>query len=235
MTKTELDPVEHAMEAVRNVVRSAQVAMGMEVEDKRKDTLKDDQDAFLAEVSKEVTTWVKQVQQMEDANVTELRSSLDAVYEQLNLGSTLQWSRQSKAADRVMTWRAIRKKTDPSTKNLLIAIERIRRRYDKGVYEITDKVRPWTDEEILDGVQAVTDSLTGKKNSLSSITGDLESTADTITEAIKPFSNEDVQAFTSEIDVRWKYGVQAAEEELRAGVCICVCVLNRECVVCVCQ
>jgi len=222
MTKTEPSPMEDAKEAVCNAVRSAQAALGMEVQDKAKDSSKDaskdDQDAFLAEVSKEVTTWVKQVQQIEDANIAELRSSLDAVYEQLNLGSSLQWSRQSKAADRAVTWRAIRRKTDPATKNLLIAIERIRRRYDKGMFAITDKVRPWTDEEILDGVQAVTDSLTGKKNSLSSITGDFESTADTITEAIKPFSNEEVEAFTSEIDVRWKYGLQVAEEDLRAGV-----------------
>ena len=46
------------------------------------------------------------------------------------------------AADRVVTWRAIRKQTDPSTKNLLISIERIRRKYDKGMYRLTDTVRP---------------------------------------------------------------------------------------------
>ena len=56
------------------------------------------------------------------------------------------------AADRVVTWRAIRKQTDPSTKNLLISIERIRRKYDKGMYRLTDTVRPWTEEEIVAGV-----------------------------------------------------------------------------------
>ena len=70
------------------------------------------------------------------------------------------------AADRVVTWRAIRKQTDPSTKNLLISIERIRRKYDKGMYRLTDKVRPWTEEEIVAGVQTVTDSLTGMDTAL---------------------------------------------------------------------
>ena len=58
-----------------------------------------------------------------------------------------------------MSWRSIRKKTDPSTKNLLITIERIRRRYEKEsdslVFRLTDKVRPWTEEEIMDGVKKV--------------------------------------------------------------------------------
>ena len=53
-----------------------------------------------------------------------------------------------------------------STKNLLISIERIRRKYDKGMYRLTDKVRPWTEEEIVAGVQTVTDSLTGMDTAL---------------------------------------------------------------------
>ena len=79
------------------------------------------------------------VQEMEDANVDDIRESVDAVYEQLNLGSSLQWSRQSSAADRVVAWRRIRKLTDPSTKSLLISIEKIRWGEERRVSE--DRVR----------------------------------------------------------------------------------------------
>ena len=93
-----------------------------------------------------------------------------------------------------------------------------RRRYEKGVFKMTDKVRPWTQEEIIDGLGTVTDSITGKKNSLSSISDDLELTTESLTDVIKPLSNEEVEKFASEIDDRWSSGVQAAEEELQAGV-----------------
>jgi hypothetical protein len=177
-------------------------------------------DEFLLEVGREVNAWVKEVQGTEDARVDEIGDSLDAVSEQLNRGSSLQWGERASPSDRNVTMRFSRKQMvrDPSTKNLLISIERIRRRYEQGVYQMTDKVRPWTQQEIVDAVQSVSDTITGEVNSLSKLSGDWESTTESLTEVIKPLSTEEVEAFTSEVDVRWKDVVQAAEEELRAGV-----------------
>ena len=121
-------PFAEARAAVCGAVKSAGAAIGLPVDewDKPDDAISPEVDQFVAEVDKEVSKWVKQVQEMEDANVDDIRDSLDAVYEQLSAGSSLQWSRQASAADRVMAWRRIRKLTDPSTKSLLITIEKIR-------------------------------------------------------------------------------------------------------------
>jgi hypothetical protein len=221
VTQTTSDPLEDAKKVLCETVKSARMALGLPVDEWDKDrerTSGGDVDKFYEEVEKEVSEWVKQVQQMDEELVGDVRKSLEAVYEQLNRGSSLQWSRQAKAAERVITWRAIRKQTDPSTKNLLISIERIRRKYDQQVYKMTDQVRPWTEDEIKQGVINITDSITGTKDSLSAIQRDLEKTTDSITGAVKPLMPQEVEKFSSEIDLRWKYGVQAAEEELCAGV-----------------
>lgn len=126
------------LEAICSVVRAVGRAVGLPVEEWEKSNeaaTSLEVDNFVAEIDKEVSKWVKQVQEMEDANVNDIRESVDAVYEQLNLGSSLQWSRQSSAADRVVAWRRIRKLTDPSTKSLLISIEKIRWGEERRVNE----------------------------------------------------------------------------------------------------
>ena len=45
----------------------------------------------------------------------------------------------------------------------------------------------------------VSDSLTGEENTLSKIGGNLETTAEGLTDVIKPFSSEEVSAFTAEL------------------------------------
>jgi len=128
VTLNRAGPFAQARASVCLAVKSAGAAIGLPVDewDKNDDSISPEVDEFVAEVDKEVSKWVKQVQEMEDANVDDIRDSLDAVYEQLSVGSSLQWSRQASAADRVMAWRRIRKLTDPSTKSLLISIEKIR-------------------------------------------------------------------------------------------------------------
>jgi len=256
MTDTGRKTVQDARSAACRAIRSALAAAGVPMDrrdDEQVESSRAKVDEFLLEVGREVNAWVKEVQGTEDARVDEIGDSLDAVSEQLNRGSSLQWGERASPSDRNVTMRFSRKQMvrDPSTKNLLISIERIRRRYEQGVYQMTDKVRPWTQQEIVDAVQSVSDTITGEVNSLSKLSGDWESTTESLTEVIKPLSTEEVEAFTSEVDVRWKDVVQAAEEELRAGVeraryqlrrrtkfrtveeeaavcvCVCVCVCAR--------
>ena len=50
-------------------------------------------------------------------------------------------------------WRALRRSTDPSTKEFLLAMERIRREYDGGIMALTDAVQPLTEEEVRMGFE----------------------------------------------------------------------------------
>ena len=46
----------------------------------------------------------------------------------------------------------------------------------------------------------MSDSLTGEENTLSKIGGNLETTAEGLTDVMKPFSTEEVRAFTAELN-----------------------------------
>jgi hypothetical protein len=55
-------------------------------------------------------------------------------------------------------WKELRKITDERTKTLLTSLERARVEYDRKVYDLTDLVRPFTEEEIASGIEKVGDT-----------------------------------------------------------------------------
>ncbi|EKX38074.1 hypothetical protein GUITHDRAFT_165320 [Guillardia theta CCMP2712] len=197
------------------LLNAARSALGIKPEEKEEDQLKsqaetrEQVETFLRQVEDEVRGWVKQMQGMEEHNIAELRSSLDALYEVLSLGSALQWTKPASPMERRGTWRALRKKTDPSTKNLLFAIERLRRRYDKGVRRLTSVAVPLTEEEIKDGFEKAL----GKK-----AIKDIEDNLMFVSDTMKPLTSEEVDARLMDLDEKWKYGMHEAEEQLRAGI-----------------
>jgi hypothetical protein len=101
-----------------------------------------------------LTAW--QVGEAEDKRLSELNKSLEAVYEVMNKklnaprGASSSFS-QIRAS--LKAWRALRRSTDPSTKDFLLAMERIRREYDDGVMALTSTVQPLTDEEVRQGFE----------------------------------------------------------------------------------
>ncbi len=50
-------------------------------------------------------------------------------------------------------WRALRRSTDPSTKEFLLSMERIRRDYDEGILALTSTVQPLTEDEVRQGFE----------------------------------------------------------------------------------
>ena len=91
-----------------------------------------------------------QISDAEDKRLSELNKSLDAVYEALNekFAVPRRASAFSQIRASLKAWRALRRSTDPSTKEFLLAMERIRRDYDSGVMALTDAVQPLTEEEV---------------------------------------------------------------------------------------
>ena len=98
-----------------------------------------------------------QIGESEDKRLAELNKSLDAIYEVVNeklsaSGSGV--SAFSRTRSGLKAWRMLRHSTDPTTKEFLLAMERIRRDYDKGIIALTNSVQPLTDEEVRQGFEA---------------------------------------------------------------------------------
>jgi hypothetical protein len=91
-----------------------------------------------------------QIGDAEDKRLAELNLSLNAVYDALNEKFAVPRSASTFGQIRatLKVWRALRRSTDPSTKDFLVAMERIRRDYDRGIMALTDAVQPLTEEEV---------------------------------------------------------------------------------------
>jgi hypothetical protein len=103
--------------------------------------------------------WVNDVSESEDQRLAELRNSLDAVYDVLNnkvFNTTAKlFSPRGLPPANLERWSELRKKTDERTKTLLTSLERAREEYDRKVYELTNVVRPLSEEEIASGIERV--------------------------------------------------------------------------------
>jgi len=105
---------------------------------------------FVRAIEQELSQWIKQIGDAEDKRLAELNQSLDAVYEILNskFSASGGASTFSQIRASLKAWRALRRSTDPSTKEFLLAMERIRSEYDSAVMTLTNTVQPLTEEEV---------------------------------------------------------------------------------------
>jgi hypothetical protein len=80
---------------------------------------------------------------------------LDAIFEVLNQKFAVPNGSPafSQLRASVKAWRSLRRSTDPTTKEFLLAMERIRRDYDDAILSLTSNVHPLTDEEIREGFE----------------------------------------------------------------------------------
>ncbi len=96
-----------------------------------------------------------QVGDLEDKRLAELNQSLEAIYEVLNqkFSAPRGASAFMQIRASLKAWRALRRSTDPSTKDFLLAMERIRRDYDEGIIALTSTVQPLTEDEVREGFE----------------------------------------------------------------------------------
>ena len=91
-------PLEEAQKVVCAAIKSVRLALGLPVDAWDRQERMPEVEQFYAEVEREVGLWVKEVQGVEDERIASIRDALEAVSDQLNRGSSLQWSRQSKGS-----------------------------------------------------------------------------------------------------------------------------------------
>lgn len=96
-----------------------------------------------------------QVGDLEDKRLAELNESLEAIYDVLNqkFSAPRGASAFMQIRASLKAWRALRRSTDPSTKEFLLAMERIRRDYDEGILALTSTVQPLTEDEVRQGFE----------------------------------------------------------------------------------
>ena len=95
---TQGGPLEEAQKVVCAAIKSVRLALGLPVDAWDRQERMPEIEQFYAEVEREVGLWVKEVQGVEDERIASIRDALEAVSDQLNRGSSLQWSRQSKGS-----------------------------------------------------------------------------------------------------------------------------------------
>lgn len=173
----------------------------------------------LKEVEADLSKWLEKIQKVEEAGVTELRQTLDTIYEALNIGGTL-LPMNSSATARLLS---LDRSADPVTKELMALISDIKEQYDDRIMDITDKVKPLTQEEIDSGIEEVEEAL-GIRDIAQDISEKLQSgaIAGKVSETVRPFSDEEVSRALGWVEQgvqsRSRVGMLAAEEQLRAGV-----------------